>query len=116
MSAEVATAAVEGAELNERARLANNAVARARRAREILEGDLFRGAVEAVREKLTKEFESSGLDDDDTRRRVRWQIDLLQRLVGELSRHMTNGTLAKEELSRIEKRRGALGRVKDRFG
>ena len=90
-------------------------IERAARAGAILEDELFRAAVEAVRGKLIGEFERSALDDDDARRAQRLCLDLLQRLVGELARHMTDGRLAAAELARPGRGKAWTARLRERL-
>lgn len=77
---------------------------RANRASRILEDDLFVDAVEAVKDHLWGEFAQSKLSDDDTRRNARIGVDMLDRILQSLRKHIETGKMAKVELAEIEKK------------
>lgn len=80
------------------------------RARQIYEDPLFKGAVEAVKDRIWSRFKESALDDDGDRRIARLKLDCLDEVLKELLRHMQTGMLAREHLPMIERTLQALSR------
>ena len=84
---------------------------RAFRAGQIRLDPLFRGAVEAIKDDIWSDFARSKPDDDEARRMARLRLDVLDRVLGELNRHMSDGTLATK---RLEGLTAAVRKFKER--
>ena len=91
---------------------AHDELHRAHRASQILEDDLFKEAIAAIRGGFQKDFEDSDLNDDDTRRNARIGIEILTRILRALKHHVDTGKMAQVSLSEIEQRRSFLQRLK----
>lgn len=83
---------------------------RANRARIILEDELFSDAVEAIKDQLWKDFAQSRIPDDDTRRNARIGVDMLDRILQSLRKHIETGKMAKKTLADIEAKKNWLKR------
>lgn len=68
---------------------------RGRLAQTVLDNEMFKDAIRAARDKTHEMFENSALDDPTTREHARLRIDVLQDIVGELTRHMKTGIASK---------------------
>ena len=78
---------------------------RANRAKSIIEDELFLEAVEAVKDQLWRDFAQSKLDDDNLRRNARIGVDMLDRILSSLRKHIETGKMADKALADIEKRK-----------
>lgn len=79
---------------------------RAHRAARLLDDDLFKAAVEGIKDGLWREFSTSALDDDRRRLHIRLQLGLLDDLLKHIRRHVETGKLASRQLAQTgEKRR-----------
>jgi hypothetical protein len=76
------------------------------RARQIYEDSLFKGAVEAVKDRIWDDFKQSPVDGkngDELRRIARLKLDCLDHMLRDLRRHMETGTMASNQLPFIER-------------
>lgn len=88
---------------------------RARQARAIVENPLFKEAVDACNDHIWGQFAKSEFSDDQTRRNARIALDLLDRLLKNLKRHIETGKMADQNLVNIEderKRKGIFQRYR----
>ena len=69
-------------------------------------------AVEAVKDQLYKDFAASPLDDDKMRLSARIGIDILDKILSALRKHMDTGKFAAQSLADIERKRSLLGRFR----
>ena len=85
---------------------------RAARAGRLLEDDLFKGAVEAVKDRIWREFANSppGVEGDEARRNGRMGLAVLDQILGQLRHHVQTGRLATEQLGMLAKVREKLKR------
>ena len=81
--------------------------ARADRAADILDDDLFKGAVKAVRDKLVADMTTG---DPDNLAHARMRYDCLEMVVSALCEHLRDGQIVKAKLGEIETRRTWLQR------
>lgn len=77
------------------------------RAQRLLDDELVRDALKAIRDQAVERFVKSGVDDERERLVARLQIDAAENFVNALLHHVRNGTLAK---SNLEKLRGFVRR------
>lgn len=84
---------------------ARQELSRAHRAERIYGDDLFKAAIEAVRDKLWEDFARSALSDDETRRNARIGLAMLDGILKALKYHIDTGKLAKESLTEVESKR-----------
>lgn len=98
--------------LNEKLPDLHEAMRRGERAKAILDDPLFKDAVRHVRDGAVREFTGSELWDDRTRTLARLKVDVLSGVVGELSRHMSDGKAAEKKLGQL---RSALETAKKRI-
>lgn len=98
--------------LADQERKANDEVFRATRAKQILEDELFKAAVDAVRAKLHDGFAKSRIDDDGLRKQARIGLSLLDTILNDLDYHIQTGKLAKASLEEVEQRKGFLDRFR----
>lgn len=85
-------------------------VNRGSRAKQIYEDPLFAEAVDAVKDRVWKEFAASSLKDDTQRLICRLKLDCLDEVLKALHRHMETGRLASHQLPLIERTIKALSR------
>ena len=71
---------------------------RANRAKRIYEDELFKGAVEGIKEKLWDEFLQTPFSDDDTRKNIRIAFEMLDRICKSFRKHMDQGKIARRDL------------------
>ena len=85
---------------------------RAGRAARFLEDELFKGAVEAVKDRIWRDFAGSppGVAGDEARRDARLGLDILDKIIGQLRHHVQTGKLAEAQLSMLEKVREKMKR------
>lgn len=83
---------------------------RAHAAARLLEDPLMVEAVQACNDKLWREFAESPISDDETRRNARIGLDMLNRIVANLRKHIESGKLADKYLADLEKERLRLGK------
>ncbi len=94
--------AAEAAKLAPRANMAA-------RAQSILDDELFRDAVEAVRDRLLSEFKSGK---PENAKDVRLMYDALERVISALHEHMRDGQIVKARLDQINVRKSFLERLR----
>lgn len=82
-------------------------------ARNLLEGTYFKKVFEKIRDDCHHKFASSAIDDDDTRRTARLQLDALEKLVGIITHDVQTGDMAHQQLEKREadKKKGRLRAV-----
>ena len=85
---------------------------RAGQAKRLREDTLFKEAVEAVKDRIWKDFANSppGADGDEARRNARTGLDVLNQILGQLLHHVQTGKLAERQLSMLERVREKLKR------
>ena len=85
---------------------------RAARAKRFLDDDLLKEAVEAVKDRIRKEFATSppGVEGDEARRHGRMALAVLDQILGQLRHHVQTGRFAEEQLGMIAKVREKLKR------
>ena len=83
--------------------------ARAARAKNILEDEMFKNAVRAVRDELVKNLTSGKPEKIGE---VRLMYDGLEKIVQALHTHMSDGTLARFRLEEIKSRKSFLERLR----
>lgn len=85
-------------------------VDRGQRARQIVEDPLLVAAVDAIKDRVWRDFAKSALGDDDARRMARIKLDCLDQVLRDLRRHMETGKLASQQLPLIERTLAVLTR------
>ena len=93
-------------------RKAHQELDRANRARQIMEDPLFRDAVEAVKDQLYKDFAASPLEDDKQRLSARIGIDMLDRVLTSLRKHVETGKMAALSLADIDRKKTMMQRLR----
>lgn len=85
---------------------------RAAKARRILEDETFKAAVEAVKDKVWRDFTASksGSEGDESRRVAHQSLGLLDQVLANLRHHIATGKMAEEQLGMMDKVREALKR------
>ena len=85
---------------------------RAGRAKRLLDDDLLKEAIEAVKDRIWRDFASSppGIAGDEARRDARLGLDVLDKILGQLRHHVQTGKLAQEQLGMFAKVREKLKR------
>ena len=73
-------------------------IRRGEHARQIVEDDLFRETVSAMREALISGIQRSAFIDEKLREKLCQRLALLEDLVGQLKTHMETGKFAAEEI------------------
>lgn len=73
-------------------------VRRAGKAKDLLENELFKGAVRAIEEALLLGIRQSAFKDEALREKLCHRYSLLHDLVGQLEVHIETGQLAEEEI------------------
>lgn len=76
---------------------------RGARAQRILEDDLWRDAVDKVRRNILRSWESSEVEDAESRERAWLELRLLKALVGEIEGVLKTGELARRQLEKAKK-------------
>lgn len=79
--------------------------ARADRARLLLNDELFKGALQGVRDGIFREFADCPPHEVERLRQYRLMYELLDRIVGAIGDHIRDGEIADDALKTIEKRR-----------
>ena len=85
---------------------------RAARAKRLLDDELFKAAIDAVKDRIWRDFATSapGIEGDEARRLDRTGLDVLDRILGQLRHHVQTGRLAAEQLGMLAKVREKLKR------
>lgn len=98
----------DGLDAEEQRRIAETE--RAARARRIYEDETFKAAVEAVKDRIWRDFAASkpGSEGDEPRRIAHQRLGLLDELLGQLRHHIATGKMAEEQL-------GMLARVREKL-
>jgi hypothetical protein len=81
---------------------------RAERARVILEDELFKGALEGVREGIVSAFTKCPAGDTEKLREIRLLYEALNLVVGAIGKHMRDGEVVADLLDHINTRRQAV--------
>ena len=79
--------------------------ARATRAKMLLNDELFKGALQAVRDEVVKSFTTCPVNDLDGMRQYRLMYELLDRIVGAIGQHVRTGQIAEDYIKKIEQRK-----------
>lgn len=89
---------------------AREEINRAQQADRLLEGQLFKEAVEAIKDQFWKEFVGSDPtgEGDDLRRNARVGMEILDRILTSLRHHVKTGKLASTQMALIEQRKKSL--------
>jgi len=91
---------------------AHQEINRAHQVSQILDSKAFQDAVEAVKQQLYEEFARSPLDDENTRLRARVGVDMLDRVLKHLRKHIDTGKMATQALAEVDKKRRWFDRLK----
>ena len=86
-------------------------IIRAGKAREILENELFKGAVRAIEESLFFGMRQAAIKDSELREKLAVRYAVLHDLIGQIRIHIETGELAQEEI----RRRTMAEKIKESF-
>jgi hypothetical protein len=85
---------------------------RAERAKHLLEDELLREALAAMRESLVRQMESCAISDTETQHEIALMLQLRQRFERQLQQYVQDGVILKHE----EKHRTFMERMRARIG
>lgn len=97
--------------MTDEAKLAEQ-VGRAQRAKAILEDPLFAAAMAAEQNEIVTAFQRAAWSDADGLRALKIRHDATESLFRRLRAHMKTGTFAMQELTRLQKAREAINRIR----
>ena len=85
---------------------------RAHRAERILNEDLFRDAIQELRDGAVNRLTHADVGDIETLRLARLEYDALEKIIDKLTAHVRDGQIAEKDLAQIKARKSWLSRLK----